>query len=65
MSKSAREFRVYRIARAIEQILAANGELVEYHLYSEIADMTVTEQIETLLCTIEDYVLPTMAEQDN
>ena len=65
MSKSAREFRVYRIARAIEKILAANGELVEYHLYSEIADMTVTEQIETLLCTIEDYVLPTMAEQDN
>lgn len=65
MSKSAREFRIYRIARAIEQILAANGELVEYHLYSEIADMTATEQIETLLCTIEDYVLPTMAEQDN
>lgn len=62
---SSKSKRSARIARAIEQILVANGELVEYHLYSEIDDMTVTEQLETLLCTVEDYVLPMMAEQDN
>ena len=61
---SSKSKRSARIARAIEQVLIASGELVDYFLYSEIADMTVTEQIETLLCTVEDYVLPTMAEQD-
>lgn len=60
MSKAERS---RRIADAVEAILVSKGELVDYFLHSEIAEQTVTEQIETLLYTIEEYILPDL-EQD-
>lgn len=60
----SRAERSRRLARAIEAILVSKDEVVDYFLESELAEQSVTEQLETLLLTVEGYVLPDL-EQNN
>ena len=60
----SRAERTHRLAQAIEAVLVSRGELVDYWLESELAEQSPAEQLETLLMTVEDYILPDLEQND-